>query len=133
VVKIAKEVYQREEIALQDGTEVTLMPLPIAKLKRFMKAFNSMQGVDFEKAENEDLFFDIMIDCCGICLERDLKNKFDQLRGNDGAVLSEEYKDYLEDVLDSDTINRIFFVCAGMKLDAETPKVPTATTEDGTN
>jgi hypothetical protein len=137
VVKIATEVYKKEEILLQDGTQVTLMPLPIAKLRRFMKVWEKVN----ELPEGDD-GFDIFVDCCGICLERDFKSKvedFEGLKGTGDDVLSPKYKEYLEETLDMDSIYKIIEVCAGIKLNdpnlvrAALEAAGAASVEDGTN
>ena len=107
---MANTVYDSETIGLQDGTEVTLAPLAIGRLRRFMKAWG-----EFANLENEDQAFDIYVNCCGIALEKDLKDKFEKTADVD-KVITDEYREYLEDVLDMDTIYHILDVCGGLKL-----------------
>lgn len=114
MVKIANKVYAQEDLELQDGTEVVLKPLVIARLRRFMKVWEKMADL-----ENDDEAFDVYIDCCGICLEKDLRVKFDggtKAPADSDRALSEEYIEYLEDSLDLDTIYKIIEICAGIKL-----------------
>lgn len=113
---MAKPVYQEREISLQDGTEVVLRPLPIARLKRFMAAWKAIADVP---ADDDGL--DIFVNCCGISLEHNFRDKFDELKASGdekeaGEVLSEKYKDYLSDVLDLETMNVILEVCGGINL-----------------
>lgn len=113
---MATTVYKREEITLQDGTEVTLKPLPIGRLRRFMAAWQK-----FAEAEKDDDGFDVFINCAGIALEDNFKGKFDALKATkeekeNGEFLSEEYKEYLEDTLDLDTIYKVLEVTGGLKL-----------------
>lgn len=132
MIKIASTVYTQEDIALQDGTEVTLKPLPIARLRRFMKEWNRLS----ETAEDDD-GLDVFIDCCGIALEKDFKGKFDAgTKGSGDSVLSDDYREYLEDTLDMDTIYKIIDVAAG--IDLQNPKLMEALAvaaemEDGQN
>lgn len=107
---MAETVYDSETIALQDGTEVTLAPLAIGRLKRFMKSWQ-----EFANIKDEEQAFDIYVNCCGIALEKDFKEKFEKLSDTD-KVLTDEYREYLEDVLDMDTIYKILDVCGGLKL-----------------
>ena len=107
---MAKAVYDTEEITLQDGREVTLVPLAIGRLRRFMKAWG-----EFANIENEDEAFDIYINCCGISLEKSVENDFEKTKDSD-KVLTDEYREYLEDVLDMSTIYKILDVCGGLKL-----------------
>lgn len=107
---MANTVYDSEEITLQDGKDVTLVPLAIGRLRRFMKAWE-----EFAKIENEDDAFDIYINCCGIALEKDLQADFNDTKDSE-KTLTDEYRAYLEDVLDMDTIYKILDVCGGLKL-----------------
>lgn len=107
---MAKTVYSSEDITLQDGREITLVPLAIGRLRRFMKAWG-----EFANIENEDEAFDIYINCCGIALEKAVKDEFEKTTDQE-KVLSDEYREYLEDVLDMDTIYKILDVCGGLKL-----------------
>ena len=49
---MASQVFKTEDITLQDGTDVTLKPLAIARLRRFMKAWEK-----FGDVENDDQGF----------------------------------------------------------------------------
>lgn len=113
---MASEVYEVEEIALQDGKDVTLRPLPIGRLRRFMKAWGK-----FSEADTDDDGFTVFINCAGIALEENFKGQFDSLKAtkeeqDNGEFLSEEYREHLEDVLDLETIYKILEVCGGIKL-----------------
>lgn len=107
---MAKPVYDSVDITLQDGREVVLVPLAIGRLKRFMKAWG-----EFANIENEEQAFDIYINCCGIALEKSVVNDFEKTADSDNFI-TEEYRAYLEDVLDMDTIYKILEVCGGLKL-----------------
>lgn len=107
---MAKTVYDSEDITLQDGREVTLVPLAIGRLRRFMKAWG-----EFANIEKEDDAFDIYINCCGIALEKAVEEDFNKTKDSDN-VLADDYREYLEDVLDMDTIYKILDVCGGLKL-----------------
>jgi hypothetical protein len=107
---LARTVYDAEEITLQDGREVTLVPLAIGRLRRFMKAWG-----EFANIENEDQAFDIYINCCGIALEKAVESDFNATKDSD-KVITDDYREYLEDVLDMDTIYKILDVCGGLKL-----------------
>lgn len=107
---MADTVYDEEVISLQDGREVTLVPLAIGRLRRFMKAWG-----EFANIEDEDQAFDIYINCCGISLETQVKDKFKETKDAD-KYITDEYREYLEDVLDMDTIYKVLDVCGGLKL-----------------
>lgn len=136
MITIATKVYKEVEIELQDGTELTLRPLPIAPLRKFMDAWKHIDGI-----EEEEEGWDIFVNCAGIALQRHFKGKFDNMNSTPaevkkGKYLSDEYKNYLEEVLDQDTILEIMEVCGGLNL--RDPKVTEAVERailngDGTN
>ena len=127
---MAKEAYDKVPLLLSDGTEVILKPLNISRLKRFMKEFNVLKDIDLK--ENEFATFDIYVTCSGICLEPDMKDQFEKLTGARGEALSKEYREYLEDVLDMDTILKILEVCAGISFDPEALRLGLSEETDGT-
>ena len=110
MITIARTVYDSEDITLQDGREVTLVPLAIGRLRRFMKAWG-----EFANIEKEDDAFDIYINCCGVALEKSVESDFSATKDADN-VIPDDYREYLEDVLDMDTIYKILEVCGGLKL-----------------
>lgn len=124
---MATQVYAKEEIVLQDGAEVTLKPLPIGRLRRFMEAWGKIS----ELPEGDD-GFDVFINCAGIALEDNFKGRFDALKASSdekekGEFLSEQYKDYLLETLDLDTIYRVLDIAGGIKLND--PKIIEAAME----
>lgn len=122
---MATRAYKVEELTLQDDTDVVVKPLPIGPLRRFMDAWKATADL-----KDGDDGFNIFVNCCGIALEKNFKGKFDSLRAPnsaDGEFLSEEYKEYLEDVLDIETIYVIMEVSGGIKLND--PKLQEAAQE----
>lgn len=126
MVKIATKVYSQEDITLQDGTDVVLKPLVIGKLRRFMKRWDDIAEAGGDEYKSMDIFIDV----CGIALEDNYKGKFESLKGSvvdvDEAeakkkepnipVLSNQYREYLEDTLEMDSIYKIIEICGGIKL-----------------
>lgn len=113
---MATRAYVQKEFTLQDDTEVVLRPLPIGRLRRFMDAWKQMGELD----EGDD-GFDVLVNCAGIGMEHNFKGKFDSLKATgaeqeEGKFLSEEYREYLEDVLDIETIYIVLEVAGGIKL-----------------
>ncbi len=113
---MVNQVYKTEEITLQDGTEVTLKPLPIGRLRRFMAAWEKITNLP-----DGDDGYDVFINCCGIALEENYKGKFDFLKADKeeteaGEFLSKDYKEYLLDTLELDSIYKILEVAGGIKL-----------------
>lgn len=113
---MATQVYTTEDITLQDGTDVTLKPLAIGRLRRFMDAWR-----EFDNVDNDNEGFDVFVNCAGIALEENYKDKFDNLlpsaeQKKKGLHLNPDYKAELEQVLDLDSIYKILDVCGGIKL-----------------
>lgn len=124
---MATQAFTATEISLQDDTDVTIRPLPIGRLRRFMDAWKEIANV----GEDDD-GFSVFINCSGIALEHEFKGKFDALKATveqqkEGEFLSEEYKEYLEGVLDLETIYVILDVAGGIKLND--PKVVEAASQ----
>lgn len=125
---MATEVYTTEEITLQDGTDVEIRPLPIAKLRKFTKLWNGhMQYVakvlkEAQESENEedlmnsdeltDRQYDVWIKMCALGLERQLKD----------TMTEKQFLAYLEDTLDEKTIYKILEVTGNLHFgQGETP------------
>lgn len=94
---MATSVYTVEEIVLQDGTEVTLKPLNIKNLRRFMKKFK-----EIDKLKEDDAVVDFLIEVGQLCL----------------SSLYKEYEDTekFEDAVDMPTVHKIIEICGGVKL-----------------
>lgn len=133
---MTKEAYDKVPLLLSDGTEVVLKPLVISRLKRFMKAFGEMK--DLEK-DDETGSFDIFVSCAGIALEGELKEQFENgtkadPKNEEENHISTEYREYLEETLDMETIYKVLEVCAGIKLnDPNLLRAALEKMEDGTN
>ena len=113
---MADKAFAEKSIQLQDGTDVVLKPLVIARQRRFMDAWDKIAEV-----KEGEPGFEVFINCCGIALEENFKGKFDALKADKeeadaGEFLNHEYKDYLENTLDLDTIYVVLEVCGGIKL-----------------
>ena len=121
---MAIEVYTTKEIRLLDETEVELRPLPIAKLRKFMRMWSEhISAVTKKIAENEDKpederefteaditdeQFTTFIKMCALGLESQLK----------GDKTDKQFIAYLEDVLDEQTIYKVLEITGGLKLGA---------------
>jgi len=93
-------VYDILDIELSDGSSITLKPLPIKQLRKFMEVINSMQ-----ESENEDpdAAMDVFIKAAMICLK------------NIRPDLSED-QDKFEDIVEVPTMMKILEVVGGLKL-----------------
>ena len=96
---MATTVYNVEQIELQNGAKVTLKPLTIKELRKFMEAIKKTANV-----QTEEETLTILIDACAVALEKQLPDLV-------------KNRDELEDALDVPTINRILEVCGGIKMD----------------
>lgn len=120
----AKTVYDEVDIILQGGKEITLRPLPIGLLKKFMKVWEKLGDVT-ELTEEEAQFhtFDVFLNCAGVAISREFSDKFEKPVGADGT-LSEAYREYLEETLDTPTIYKIIEIASG--IDLNDPKLTEA-------
>jgi hypothetical protein len=71
---------------------------------------------EFANIKTEDEAFDIYINCCGIALEKDFREDFGNETLDSEKVLTDQYREHLEDVLDMDTIYKILEITGGLKL-----------------
>jgi hypothetical protein len=100
---MATKVYTTEEVELQDGTEVTLRPLPIKPLRKFMTKLSKLGQTEDGKPLGEDESLDQLFDLALVCLERNKATAhFD--------------REQLEDILDLPTIYKVIEICGGVKL-----------------
>lgn len=113
---MATEVYTTEEIKLLDGTEVVLKPLAIRPLRKFMRIWNEFlvtirdngqkpEDEQLSESEVSDLQFDTFTDMCMLCLSVLRKDRDE-----------DEFRAYIEDTLDEQTIYRVLDKCGGLKL-----------------
>lgn len=119
---MATTVYTTETVALQDGTEVTLRPLNIKNLRKFMKKMEEFQEV---KTEEDGL--EILLDASAICLMKERPEVWDNAKDRGEGKSNGGYSPIWEDVADMPTVYRILDVCGGVKLDD--PNLIAAATE----
>lgn len=106
---MASTVYDVEVIKLQNDEEVTLKPLTINRLRKFMEVMDK-----FGEAKSEIETLTVLIDACAIALESQLPD-----------LVAEREK--LEDALDLPTIYRVLKICGG--IDLENPNLVAAALE----
>lgn len=106
----SKKIGRTEVIQLHDGTEVTLRPLNIKKLKEFMAKFNSIQELDRDDPEFESKFMDTLVDMSAVAVSSQLKDTTAYLYDSDAT------RDEWEEMVDQDTISFINEVCGGIKF-----------------
>jgi hypothetical protein len=96
---LATTVYDIVEIELSNGETISIKPLPIKQLRKFMDAIKEMDAEDTTEENAMDLF----IKAAMICLEV-FKPELSQ------------DKDKFEDVVEVPTMMKILEVCGGLKL-----------------
>lgn len=117
--KVAKEIYTTEEVELLDGTEVTLRPLSLSNLRKFMKRWNKYQNWVLEAIKKEeeerpsddefqDQQFEAFLDLAVMCLGDVRNDRTDK-----------EFRKYLEDVLDEHTVVRVLYRCGGLSINQD--------------
>lgn len=97
---MATTVYDVVEIELSNGDSVTLKPLSIKQLKKFMTIIKKMEQPEFE---SEDAAMDVFIEAAMTCLES-IKP---ELSGD---------QDKFEELIEVPTMMKILEVCGGLKL-----------------
>jgi hypothetical protein len=97
---LATTVYDVVEIELADGSNISLKPLPIKQLKKFMTVIRS---IDADEDATEDDAMDTFIKAAMICLEI-FKPE-----------LSQDIEKF-EAVIEVPTMMKILEVCGGLKL-----------------
>jgi hypothetical protein len=111
---MATTVYTIEEVSLQDDSKVTLKPLNIKNLRKFMKIMDA-----FGEAKTEQESFEILLDASALCL-KSARPEF----WNDS---DDKHSEDFEEVADMPTIYKILDVCGGIKLND--PNLLAAATE----
>jgi hypothetical protein len=110
---LATKVYHQEDIELQDeeSTVVTVRPLNIKRLRRFMEIVKN-----FDEEAGDEGNLDLMVDAVAIAIERS------------NPELAKD-KDTLEEALDIPTIWKILEIAGGVTNDPNpTPRGPTGRT-----
>ena len=103
---MATSVYQPVDIELFSGKVVTLRPLKLSLLRKFMKEFDGLSKV----ADDNDKSLSKMVDCVAIAM-----SQYDPELAADKAAL--------EDELDLPTLYRIIEVASGIKMDDSDPNL----------
>lgn len=139
--KIADRVYNAEDIILgeePDEFEITVRPNTIKRQRRAMAVFDaSLEEVtklnkkadaererlkkegkerDFDEMKYQVDRYDAYLEMSGISLEKALAPHFDKPMYDAKRRFTPEYLEFLEEVLDQETMNKVIEVCVGIKL-----------------
>ena len=93
-------VYDVLEIELSDGTSISVKPLPIKQLKKFMEVIKSVESED---DQTEEAAMEVFIKAAMLCLEKDRPD------------LAKD-QDKFEEVIEIPTMMKILEVAGGLKL-----------------
>lgn len=114
---MATKIYDVIDVELQNGQTVTVKPLPVARLRKFMavmsnwdkllvSAIEKRQDEDFDELSNSIKQIDILVDACKIALAKVLEPE--QLE-----------KEELEELLDFPTMMKIVEVAGGINMNSD--------------
>jgi hypothetical protein len=96
---MVKEVENKNELSLIDGTKFAVKPLRISLLKPFMEHFTKLQEV----ADDNGKSMDILVDCVQIAFKQYLPALADN-------------REAIEENLDLPTVYKIIDAASGMQL-----------------
>jgi hypothetical protein len=99
---MASTIYEKTDLVLMDGTKISMRPLKISLLRKFMKKFDTVVEVASSNVDS----MDVLIDCALIAMEQ---------YAPEFATDREKF----EDVADIKMVYKIIEVASGIKLDAE--------------
>lgn len=97
---MATAVYDIVEVQLSNGETITLKPLPIKQLRKFMELIASMDNME---DQSEEAAMEVFIKASMICLKH-IKPE-----------LAED-KEKFEEIIEVPTMMKILEVCGGLKL-----------------
>lgn len=97
---MATTIYDTAELELENGDTITVKPLPIKQLKKFMKIIREL---DSEEIKSEEDAMDVFVNAAMVCLEK-TKPEFS------------EDRDLFEDNVNVPTMMKILEICGGLKM-----------------
>lgn len=98
---MATKVYDTFELELENGDTITIKPLPIKHLRRFMDVIAKAGSDDIE---NEEDIMDVFIEACVL-----------SLKALHPKVFTELTKDDVEELVTLPTVMKILEVAGGLK------------------
>jgi hypothetical protein len=96
---MATTIHEADAVKLLDGTEITIRPLKISLLRKFMKKFEGIQAV----AEDNDKSMTLLLECVQVAMEQYKPELATDLEA-------------LEDNIDLPTVYKIVEAASGVKL-----------------
>lgn len=92
--------YEETKLSLIDGTEISVRPLKLSLLKKFMKKFETVADV----AEDNEKTIAVLLECVQIAMQQYKPEIADDI-------------EQLEEVLDLPTVYKIIEVASGVDLE----------------
>lgn len=108
---MATSVSTVEDVRLDDGTDITLKSLSITGMRKFMK-----RAEEFAKSEDEDEFFEAVINAAAFCIAKQRPEFFNEKKDNGEGKVGGGSTEAFEDAVDMPTIYKILEICGGIKL-----------------
>lgn len=93
-------IYDTAELELENGQTITVRPLPIKTLKKFM---NVIRELDAETVKSEEDALNVFIKAAMVCMERSAPD------------LSKDSEAF-EDAVNVPTMMKILEICGGLKM-----------------
>lgn len=93
-------IYDTAELELENGETITVKPLPIKQLKKFMSVIREL---DADKVESEEDALDVFIKASMVCMEKTAPH------------LSRD-REAFEDAVNVPTMMKILEICGGLKM-----------------
>lgn len=93
-------IYDVAELELENGETITVKPLPIKTLKKFM---NVIRELDDENVKSEESALDVFIKAAMVCMEKSAPH------------LSKD-REAFEDAVNVPTMMKILEICGGLKM-----------------
>ena len=112
---------KEEVMTLEDGSTVTLKPLPVSRLRKFMREFTKLQTLDVEEPL---AVMDLLTDCAAIALSKQLPEAtaYLDLEGEE----REEAREHFDDLLTMDQVSEVNRIMGG--VDFNNPNLEAGTT-----
>ena len=99
--QVATKVYDTFDLELENGETITIKPLPIKYLRKFMEVINRTSTDDI--SDDEDIM-DVFIDACVLCLKALHPKTFEDMTRSD-----------IEEIVTLPTIMKVLEVAGGLK------------------
>jgi hypothetical protein len=104
---------KEQKMTLEDGTVVTLKPLPLSTLRKFMRNFTKLQTLDTEEPL---AVIDLLTDCAAIALARQLPEAtaYLSLEGEE----REEARVHFDELINMDQVSEVNRVMGGVDFNS---------------